>query len=142
MLMDDPVLGGGMQLMVIHKLAEREHTRLAEYEQELVTLTEVVSANYSARSQVSWWWRQPAVTQLSPRTQHLADAIAESNRVLEGLVNQRQAIESSLVQESGGGGGLLGSAAASDLRNIAQLPASCDGGGGVGGHALSKCVIL
>ena len=142
MLMDDPVLGGGMQLMVIHKLAEREHTRLAEYEQELVTLTEVVSANYSARSQVSWWWRQPAVTQLSPRTQHLADAIAESNRVLEGLVNQRQAIESSLVQESGGGGGLLGSAATSDLRSIAQLPASYDGGGGVGGHALSKCVIL
>ena len=130
MLKDDPVLGGGMKLVVIKQLAEKEQTRLKEYELELATLTGVVSANAAARAEMSWFWRQPAVTQLNPRTQHLAEAVAASNLVLEDLVKQRQHIEAGLDQSN------------ADSDSDAALLLGGNGGVVVGGGKAAICSIL
>eukprot|EP00729_Bicosta_minor_P013945 gene13945-32502_t len=130
MLKDDPVLGGGMKLVVIKQLAEKEQTRLKEYELELATLTGVVSANAAARAEMSWFWRQPAVTQLNPRTQHLAEAVAASNLVLEDLVKQRQHIEAGLDQSN------------ADSDSDAALLLGGNGSLVVGGGKAAICSIL
>ena len=145
MLMEDPVLGGGMRLVVINQLSQREHARLRGYEEELVTLTEVVSANAVARAGVSWFRRPPTVSQhLTPRTQHLAEAIAESNRVLEDLVQQRHAIEASLEQRSAASvddAAVLSSITGIDGIGGSDGNANANGGAG-GSTAASLCTLL